>query len=155
MTLSSFQKPQNLILPMKALILSNLKLTDFLDDLNIKTIKSIEKNINSLCFVVDKESDVNILRIERILKGINTHTFVIKIRRNASERRIIKNAVRFLKTFNHHDQYFFLNDLNQIQKLRKIIEKNYKNSASKPVTLHQFFSKRNVNYGNIYHLQNF
>lgn len=153
--MSSFQKPQNLILPMKALILSNLKLTDFLNDLNIKTIKSIEKDINSLCFVVDKESDVNILRIERILKGINTQTFVIKIRRNASERRIIKNAVRFLKTFNHHDQYFYSNDLNQIQKLRKIIEKNYNNSASKPVTLHQFFSKRNVNYGNIYHLQNF
>lgn len=104
---------------MKALILSNLKLTDFLDDLHIKTIKSIEKDINSLCFVVDKESDMNILRIERILKRINTHTFVVKIRRNGSERRMIKNAVRFLKTFNHHDQYFYSNDLKSNTKTKE------------------------------------
>ena len=139
---------------MKALILSNLKLSDFQNDKIINIIKSIEGEINGLCFVLDKESDENIKRIERIIQEIKTHSFVINIKRNTSEKHIIKNGVRFLKTLNSFDHIFYSNDLNQIKFLKTIVKRFFPNSTEDNLSAEQLFSKRNVNYNNIYHLEN-
>lgn len=138
---------------MNALILSNLTLSDFQNEAILNTIKSIEGDINGLCFVVDKETDDNIKRIERIIKEIKTHSFVINIKRNASEKHIIKNGVRFLNTLNSFDHIFYSNDLNQIYFFKNLIQRNFPHSTHEILSSEQLFSSRNINYSNIYHLE--
>ena len=139
---------------MKALILYNLKLTDFQNSYIMDTIKSIEKEINGLCFVLDKETDDNIKRIERIIKEINTHSFVINIKKNTTEKHVIKNGVRFLNTLNTFDHIFYSNNLEQLNVFKTIIREDFPNSEDENFISKQLFSKRNVNYNNIYHLEN-